>query len=79
MAKALRLPYTVTNPALGESSSLPYLPLTLLNQSHAVSATGLVDSGATVNVLPYQIGLQLGLVWARQTVPVIWRAMKRAE
>jgi len=24
---------------------------------------GLVDSGATVNVLPYEVGLQLGVVW----------------
>ena len=24
---------------------------------------GLVDSGATVNVLPYEVGLQLDLVW----------------
>ena len=24
---------------------------------------GLVDSGAMVNVLPYDVGLQLGVVW----------------
>jgi hypothetical protein len=24
---------------------------------------GLVDSGATVHVLPYDVGLQLGVVW----------------
>lgn len=28
-----------------------------------VESTGLVDSGATVNVLLYEIGLQLGGVW----------------
>jgi len=26
-------------------------------------SVGLVDSGATVNVLPYELGLQLGGVW----------------
>ncbi len=28
-----------------------------------IEAVGLVDSGATVNVLPYELGLQLGGVW----------------
>lgn len=70
MAKPLQFPYTITNPALVESSSLPYLPFMLQHQQHTVSATGLVDSGAMVNVLPFQIGLQLGLNWAQQTVPV---------
>src|SRR5262245_43962624 len=32
-----------------------------------VALSGLLDSGATVNVLPYPIGLQLGLNWAQQT------------
>lgn len=70
MANAIQFPYIVTNPALGDNSSLPYLPLTLIHQQHAVPVSGLVDSGAMVNVLPYQIGLQLGLVWAQQTVPL---------
>ena len=70
MAKVLQFSYTVSHPALGESSSLPYLPLTLLHQQQSVQVSGLVDSGAMVNVLPHKIGLQLGLVWAQQTVPL---------
>ncbi len=70
MSKALQFPYTILNPALGESSSLPDLPFTLQQQQHTVSVTGLVDSGAMVNVLPFSIGLQLGLNWAQQTVSV---------
>jgi hypothetical protein len=31
---------------------------------------GLLDTGSTVNVLPYATGLQLGLVWEEQTTPV---------
>jgi hypothetical protein len=31
-----------------------------------VDATGLVDSGATVNVLPYRVGLALGALWSTQ-------------
>ena len=30
----------------------------------------LLDTGASVNVLPYEIGLQLGAVWEEQTVPI---------
>ena len=70
MADAIQFPYTVTNPALGESSGLPLLPLTLRHQQQSVLVSGLLDSGATVNVLPYAVGLQLGLVWSQQTVPV---------
>jgi hypothetical protein len=28
----------------------------------------LLDTGASVNVLPYEVGLQLGAVWENQTV-----------
>ncbi len=28
-----------------------------------IETVGLVDSGATVNVLPYELGFQLGGVW----------------
>jgi hypothetical protein len=30
----------------------------------------LLDTGASVNVLPFEIGLQLGAVWEAQTVPI---------
>jgi hypothetical protein len=70
VGKAIQFPYTVANPALGVSSGLPYLPFALVHQQHTVPVSGLVDSGAMVNVLPHQIGLQLGLAWAQQTVPL---------
>ena len=59
----MRFPYTVTAPTQNEFDSLPRLPLTLQLDRHRVEAVGLVDSGATVNVLPYDIGLQLGESW----------------
>jgi hypothetical protein len=37
--------------------------LILRQDQHVISVVGLVDSGATVNVLPYQLGIQLGAVW----------------
>lgn len=58
------------DPAAGGASRLPYLPLTLTFQPAAHSVMGLLDTGATVNVLPYAIGLHLGAVWEQQTTPV---------
>lgn len=65
-----RFPFTETDRSLGAASSLPYLPLTLSYQGISLSASGLLDTGATVNVLPYEIGRQLGAIWDRQTTPV---------
>jgi hypothetical protein len=59
----MRFSYTVTAPTQNELDSLPRLPLTLQLDRNRVEAVGLVDSGATVNVLPYDIGLQLGESW----------------
>ncbi len=50
----------------GLKSGLPYLPLTLRTLTQAVTVSALVDSGATVNVLPHDVGLRLGLRWERQ-------------
>ena len=32
-----------------------------------LAVVGLLDTGSTVNILPYPLGLQLGLVWEQQT------------
>lgn len=49
---------------------MPYLPLTLSNGNKSLEVMALLDTGASVNVLPYQIGLELGAVWQEQTVPI---------
>lgn len=59
----MRFPFTITAPTQNEFDSLPRLPLTLQLDRPRVEAVGLVDSGATVNVLPYDTGLQLGGLW----------------
>jgi hypothetical protein len=46
---------------------LPYLPLELSREEKKVAVIGLLDTGSTVNVLPYHMGAQLGLVWEEQT------------
>jgi hypothetical protein len=59
----MRFKYSTTSPDQNEFDSLPRIPLVLRREDRSVEATGLVDSGATVNVLPYELGLQLGAVW----------------
>ena len=48
----MRFPYSTTDPAQDAFDSLPRLPLRLRTDSRAIDVMGLVDSGATVNVLP---------------------------
>src|SRR5437763_354568 len=45
------------------------LPLTLVTSATVVTS-GLLDTGAAVNVLPYEIGMKLGLNWDGQTTPI---------
>jgi hypothetical protein len=59
----MRFKYSTTSPTQNEFDSLPRLPLSLRREDRIVESIGLVDSGATVNVLPYELGLQLGGVW----------------
>ena len=37
-------------------------------QTLLFGANALLDTGSTVNLLPYEIGLQLGAIWDNQTV-----------
>ena len=59
----MRFRYSTTDPYQDEFDSLPRIPLTLHYESRSVDVVGLIDSGATVNVLPYQVGTQLGATW----------------
>jgi hypothetical protein len=59
----MRFKYSTTSSTQNEFDSLPRIPLILRRGDRSVEGFGLVDSGATVNVLPYELGLQLGAVW----------------
>jgi len=49
---------------------LPFLPVCLRFSDSAVETPALLDTGATVNVMPYGMGLELGANWQQQTTPV---------
>ena len=66
----MRFKYSTTDPSQDESDSLPRIPLILRRDRRAVEAVALVDSGATVNVLPYDVGVQLGAVWENQRASI---------
>lgn len=59
----MRFKYSTTDPSQDEFDSLPHLPLALHFNSQSAEVIGLVDSGATVNVLPYEVGIRLGATW----------------
>ncbi|MEH2066959.1 MAG: hypothetical protein V7K47_02105 [Nostoc sp.] len=59
----MRFKYSTNNPSQNEFDSLPRIPLILRSNNGFVEVVGLVDSAATINVLPYEIGVQLGATW----------------
>lgn len=65
-----QFPFVIRDPAVGLLSSMPVLPLILERRGQSLTTSGLVDSASVTNVLPYSIGVQLGLDWDQQTVSI---------
>jgi hypothetical protein len=61
------MPSTVEFP-FSDDEALPTIPIILSYADSSVSANALLDTGSTVNLLPYDIGMQLGAIWEEQTV-----------
>jgi hypothetical protein len=70
MLDGQRYSFTERMDNLGRSVIMPYMPLTLTLGDRSLEVTALLDTGASVNVMPYEIGLQLGAVWENQTVSI---------
>ena len=68
----MKFNYSLTNPAHLELEKLPRVSLILQRGGQSVEVLGLVDSGATINILPHQVGLSLGARWndAEATLPL---------
>jgi hypothetical protein len=71
MVNAQRFPYKIIDSSLGMVDRMPYLPLMLSLNGQSLNTEGLLDTGASVNVLPYELGLQLGLIWESETLSVL--------
>jgi len=71
MSEAVRFPFVATASARAAAVPMPLLPLELsLVGGQPVRAQGLLDTGATVNVLPFSLGVRLGAVWEEQKTMV---------
>jgi hypothetical protein len=66
MSQPPRFPFVQTGTGQGTSSLAPLLPISLVSSHATVHAMGLLDTGATVSVMPHDLGLQLGLDWNLQ-------------
>jgi len=64
--KPLRFSYGHIESRRSYAGLLAYLPITLSNAKQSIAVSALLDTGSTVNVLPYPVGLQLDLVWEQQ-------------
>jgi len=67
MSNSHKYSFTTFDTSLGEAGFRPYLPITLIHCGQELQALGLLDTGSTVNVLPYQLGLEIGANWQDTT------------
>src|SRR5207248_10547787 len=70
MLNAERFAYTATQDGPGAVGLMPKLPITLSLQRLSTTASGLLDTGATVNVLPYQVGIEIGAEWKDEAATI---------
>ena len=62
-----RFSFTQVKHEIGSANYMPFLPFTLFHGNRELEVSGLLDTGATINVIPYQVGLKLGAFWEEQT------------
>ena len=66
----MRYPFVEPELSHARGIPMPILPLSLAFGDRFLKASGLVDTGSAVNVLPYSAGVRLGLIWDEQNVNV---------
>ena len=70
MSEPIRFAYSLSKKSSDGTALLPFMPLTLSAGSRKLEVVSLLDSGSTINVLPFLVGLELGLDWTKMDVPV---------
>ncbi|MEH1900947.1 MAG: retroviral-like aspartic protease [Nostoc sp.] len=70
MLNSQRFPFVESRDLFGDIDAVPILPLTLSYKNSVVKVSGLLDTGACINVLPYGVGIQLGVAWEELTTSV---------
>ncbi len=70
MRNPKRFPFIEGRNQAGEANVFPCVPITLSYRDCVLEVVGLLDTGASLNVLPYHVGLALGAVWQEQTLSI---------
>ena len=65
-----RFPFIERRNQKGEANIFPCVPISLRYGNCALEAFGLLDTGSSLNVLPYHLGLELGAVWEEQKLSI---------
>jgi hypothetical protein len=74
----MRFSYTSVDDS--SATLMPRLKLALTYRGTTVDALGLLDTGSTVNVLPYSVGLALKAVWTAQPrIPELSGSLSNVE
>jgi hypothetical protein len=63
MIEPARFAYQALIDPTGARLLRPVVSISLTNTRQSITAGALIDSGADANVLPYQLGLDLGANW----------------
>ncbi|MCY3833293.1 MAG: hypothetical protein OXG85_09765 [Chloroflexi bacterium] len=63
MTDRLEFEYVVAQWYAPDDDPRPFVPVRLSYLDRSIEAWALVDSGADMNVMPYEIGTDLGLSW----------------
>jgi hypothetical protein len=80
MAKSARFPYTTLVDSSGGYLLRPLLSVDVVFDQRRIRTDALIDSGADANVLPYQLGLDLGANWDEaRLVPALSGNLGSAE
>jgi hypothetical protein len=70
MSKTLRINYTISKKSVDNTGHLPFIPILLSFTNQKVLTSGLLDTGSTINVMPFSIGLELGLKWDKMNTKI---------
>jgi len=70
MIDSQRFPFLEVRDVYGDVDVVPRLPLTLSYGEKSIAVSGLLDTGASINVLPYSVGCELGAIWEDQRFSV---------
>ena len=49
---------------------MPLIDIQLSSGSNGLVVSALVDSGSSLNILPFDVGIELGLIWEQQSFPI---------